>query len=592
MKIRPRPCDALIPDPMAPEIINRSVDRPPLAIAPSPEGDLEADLRRCQGAIAAAPDDALAYKNLGNALVALDRWAAAERAYRRALELDDTLAAAAANLGHVLLKRRELPGAIAAYGRALELDETLPKLWRLMGSALLEMGDPAGTIAALDRAIAADESDEVARWLLGSARQGVGDFDGAAAIFAAAIARSPDRPEPYLGLAQAHFYGERFEDAIATVEQGLKLDGRSPEQTVKLWVQLGVIYYEITELDRAAECFERALALDPDHADAHWGRANIWLHRGDYQNGFREFEWRWPAVLPRREFEQPAWEGEFLGDRTLLVYTQCGLGDILHLARYLPLVAERCDRLWVEVPSAMVRLVGAIAGVDGVVAAGEPLPPFEVQISLLSIPKLLTPHMAAIPRTVPYLPAPSGDANSSAKMPAIAKAPGEFHIGIAWASGRQPSLDGQRDHRTRSCPVADLVVALDHPAVRLHGLQVGPDRAALDALPPTVPIHDWGATIQDFADTAAIAQQLDLIVSVDTSVAHLAGGLGLETWVLLPHMPNWRWQLNRVDCPWYPTMALFRQERRGDWAAPLGAVRTLLRRRLGEPTSDRGVIHG
>jgi tetratricopeptide (TPR) repeat protein len=575
---RPR---ALIPDPMAPEIINRSVDWPSPGADSSPEGDL----RRCQGAIAAAPDNALAYKNLGNALVALGNWAAAERAYRRALAIDGTLAAAAANLGHVFLKRRDWPGAIAAYRRALELDETLPKLWRLLGSALLEAQDPAGAIAALDRAIAADGSDEVARWLLGSARQGMGDFDGAVAIFEDAIARSPNRPEPYLGLAQAHFYAERFEAAIAAVQNGLKLDGLSTEQTVKLWVQLGVIDYEIADLDRAADCFERALALDPNHADAHWGRANIWLHRGDYQNGFREFEWRWPAVLPRREFAQPVWNGEFLGDRTLLVYTQCGLGDILHLARYLPLVAERCDRLWVEVPPVMVRLVGAIAGVDGVVAAGEPLPPFDVQISLLSVPKLLTPHQAAIPRTVPYLPVP-------AEVPAIAKAPGEFHIGIAWASGRQPSLDGQRDHRARSCPVADLVAALDHPAVRLHGLQVGPDRAALETLPPTVPIVDWGKTINDFADTAAIAQQLDLIVSVDTSVAHLAGGLGLETWLLLPHMPNWRWQLNRVDCPWYPTMALFRQEHRGDWSAPLGAIRTLLRRRLGEPSRDRGVTHG
>ncbi len=562
--------------------VNFAAVRSAAAIAAAEEAyqvrDWERSRAWARAAIYGDPRDPRAYKILGNALQSLGDLAAATAAYRRAIALDPQFAAAWANLGSVAAQQGEPATAIAHWQTALDHDPGLVALYMPLGAAWAQQGEPDRAKTCYERAIAAGspEAITVKAWLgLGILAAQQHDYPQAKRAYERATALDPANAQGWLGLGQAWFYAEDYGQAIASYLRGLSLDPSAKQG----WSNLGTCYFHQLDLDRAAACYERALAIDPEFGDAHWARANLWLLQGDYGRGLPEFEWRWRSVLPSRSLGGQVWRGEPLQGETLLVYTQCGLGDLLQFARYLPLAAQRGARVIVEVPPPMVRLTAAIPGVVQVIPKGDRLPDTDYHIACMSLPHRMTTSLETIPTAIPYLSATASDWRPEFTA-AIAPDRPRLRVGIAWASGYQAIIDGERDYRTRSSDVRSFVKYLAQPGVQLHSLQVGHNGGDLEALPgfgsdrPLV--HDWRDHLHDLADTAALIAALDLVICVDTSVAHLAGALGKPTWLLVPWLPNWRWLLDRADSPWYPTMRLFRQPRPGDWDAVLSEVATAL----------------
>lgn len=357
----------------------------------------------------------------------------------------------------------------------------------------------------------------------------------------------------------------------------------APERA-EWWFNLGNLLQRRHRLDDAERVYARALRLAPDMVEGHFNRGTALLRAGRLAEGWREYEWRWkrPGAPQHFHTAAPTWDGGSFDGRTLLVHSEQGLGDVMQFCRFLPEVAARAGgtgRLVVECPPPLMGLLRA--SFPGLVFTPKgregdnptPRPPFQVQAALASLPGILGVTLETVPAPVPYLAVPEGTT-----VPALPDGEGRT-IGLVW--GSSPTFKG------RDAPLPDLLRALAVPGVRLVSLQVGPHAQALRALPEDarVGVIDAGAWIEaagsDFAVTAALMQRLDLIVSVDTATAHLAGGLGRPLLLALPHLPDWRWMLGREDSPWYPTARLIRQQAPGAWGEVLARLRDAVRERFG-----------
>jgi hypothetical protein len=290
------------------------------------------------------------------------------------------------------------------------------------------------------------------------------------------------------------------------------------------------------------------------------------LLMGDFTRGWPAYEWRVRATAPYAEqLAQPLWSGEqSLSHRTLLLYGEQGLGDIIQFCRYVPMVAGRAGRVVLEVPSALKALLGHFAGEVEVIAAGEARPPFDLHCSLLSLPRVFATTIATMPADVPYLSVPDA---SLEKWRARLPNSGLRRIGIVWAGNPKHKND-----RNRSIPLREMLPLLAQPDATFFSLQKDLRAEDADVLRSEPSLVQLAEGMDSFADTAAIISLLDLVISVDTSVVHLAGALGKPVWVLLPRAPDWRWMLDRDDSPWYPTARLFRQTRWRDWSNVIGRV--------------------
>jgi hypothetical protein len=315
--------------------------------------------------------------------------------------------------------------------------------------------------------------------------------------------------------------------------------------------------------------------MSPDHVPARWNRSLLFLLDGNFETGWAEYEWRWKRPQsPKRIFRAgKEWSGQPLNGKTIFVYEEQGLGDTLQFARYLPLLRQLNGKVIFEVLPSMVRLFSVFEGVDRLWVGirdkdTRATDCFDYHLSLMSLPKMFNTRLDSIPSKVPYLKADTRLTNIWQRR---MQPHDGVKVGIVWA-GHQSHKDDAR----RSIPLS-LFAPLKHvPGVKLYSLQVEKYPKWTDADPEFLFEQDFGPEISDFSDTAAIMENLDLIISVDTSVVHLAGALGKTTWVLLPHSPDWRWMTERKDSPWYPTMTLFRQQSPGDWAPVFKAVRQRL----------------
>jgi hypothetical protein len=320
----------------------------------------------------------------------------------------------------------------------------------------------------------------------------------------------------------------------------------------------------------AGELARHAAALYPDDADLRWNLAVAQLLLGDFDAGFAAHEARWQAAgfgsRPVAAIEaRPRWSGrESLRGGTILLFAEQGLGDSIQFLRYVPLVAAQAREVWLQVPPALASLAAGMAPNCRLLAAGEPWPEFDWQCPLLSLPHAFRTRLADVPASIPYLHANDLQVQQwQARLPAD----GRRRVGIVWSGN-----PGHGNDRNRSIALGLFRQLAAEPClfVSLQPQVRESDRAALAAWPGLL---DLGPQLNDFADTAALLATLDLVITVDTSVAHLAGALGRPVWVLLPYCPDWRWLLERTDSPWYPTARLYRQPARGDWAPVLAAVR-------------------
>jgi tetratricopeptide (TPR) repeat protein len=531
------------------------------------------------------------HHNLGNILRTLDRPGEAITCYERALALAPGSVDTLYNLGNTCQDLGQSERAAAHFERALRLNPEAIELHNNLGTALQDLGRFDEAIGCYRKALALRPDRVESLDNLGGALQAQGKLDEAQACYERALALRPDRAESNIGLGVVMRAKGRLEDAVARHQQALAVSPDHPDAHNNLGIaliDLGRRAQAITHHERAVAlqpgraelhynlgsvlqrqglyaealaCYGRALALNPAYAKAHLNRSLALLLRGEFDEGWQEYEWRYAVNVYDRKFERPLWSGEPLGGASILIHAEQGLGDTLQFIRYIPSVTERGGRVVLEVPASLVRLARTIPGPAEVVAAGDPLPTFECHCPLLSLPRVFKTNLATIPNAVPYLRVPADAAAGWAER--IPTMPG-LRVGVVWAGTTVGAIDLQ------------LLQSLwEVDGITWFSLQVGDRSGDISSL-AGVEMTDLSPWLTDFAETAAAVCRLDLVISVDTSVAHLAGALGRPTWLLLRYPPEWRWLLDRDDSPWYPTARLFRQRKEGDWPCVAREVATAL----------------
>lgn len=457
---------------------------------------------------------------------------AATYCIQSAIQLVPNWAEAHVNLGWIFHEQRKLDEAASCYRRALQLNPELAEAHHNLGLAIHDAGQPAAGIEHYRRALAIHPDYPHAHTNLANALKSQGHIDEAIAHYQAALAVKPDFAEAIHNLGSTWQSQGRFRESLA--------------------------------------CYERAVQIAPGFAEAQKNLAQLHLLLEDFETGWPRYEWRWKTgEIPPPVFTQPRWSGEPLTGQTILLCAEQGFGDTLQFIRYAPLLQGLGAKVVVLSPRSLVPLLSRCRGIDQLCGDEASLPEFDCYISLLSLPGVFQTTIATIPANVPYLFADESLVESwKAKLEPIRG----LRVGINW-QGR----GGDGDFRLRDLPLQELAKLAEIPGVQLISLQRGEAREQLLANAPRLPIVDLGDEIDTangaFMDTAAIMRSLDLVITSDTAVAHLAGGLGVTVWMGLPLVPNWRWFLNRSDSPWYPTMRVFRQTRANDWSNVLAEMR-------------------
>ncbi len=415
-----------------------------------------------------------------------------------------------------------------------------------LSAAAIAAGKPETARGLLHLAAVGLPDSLVAQMALGGALEKLGDHDAAEAAFERVTVLDPEHAVGYYGLARALGARGEMARAIATFRRAVAL---GPDEWSGRY-NFGVLLTNAGRPRDAIPHLRRAVALAPTLPAARHALSTALLAAGELEEGWREARW----CGPWRQYAQSAWDGRALEGRTILLYQEHGLGDTLQLCRYVPLVVARGGRVILEVQQPLVRLLGRLPGAERVVLAGEPLPPFDTHDAVMSLPARFGITPGTIPRAVPYLAA---DAGLVADWRARLGVSGLFTVGLTWAG----NLSNVNDVN-RSVPLAALAPLTGIPGVRFVGVQKGPAAEQAAGLS----LENLGPQLGNLDDTAALVSVLDLVISVDTSVAHLAGALGVPTWLLLSTPCDWRWELERESSPWYPSMRLFRQERPRAWA--------------------------
>jgi tetratricopeptide (TPR) repeat protein len=552
----------------------------------------------------------------------------------RALELDPRNAAALCNRGLALREIRELDAALSDYDRAIEIQADFAEVYSNRGVVLLELQRLDAALASCDRAIAINPQLAEAYSNRGDVLKELNQLNEALDSYDEAIKRKPDLAEAYsnranvlkelnrldaaldscnraieirVDFAEAHsnradvlWRLNRLDEALESCARALSIDpnlaqahcnrGAVLSELGRLRTALasydraiaidpgyaqahsnrGHVLQKLGQLDGAVRDYDKAIAIDPQLAVAHFNRSTALLLSGDFDKGLGGYEWRWKSEFGKSfeelgRFHQPRWTGkEAISGKTILLHSEQGLGDALQFCRYAPLVAESGAKVILEAPESLATLLRNLEGVSQIVANGKPLPHFDYQCPLLSLPLAFGTRLDTIPAPGRYLHAdPSKVAEWRARLGAKTKP----RIGLVFSGN-----PNHRNDARRSVALADLIRYLpaDFEYFCLQTEVRDSDVRTLEACPM---VSHFRAELEaGFHETAALCECLDLVISVDTSVAHLSGALGRKTWILLPRVPDWRWLLDRSDSPWYPTMTLFRQERRDDWTGVLGQL--------------------
>ncbi len=534
-----------------------------LGAALRPQGKNDEALAAYRRALALQPDFEEAHFNLGSILLEQDQLEGAKSHLERALALRPDCGETHHVMGMLLAREGKPEEAAASYRRAIELKPDLIEALNNLGNLCSKSGKHEEAIVCYERALALAPGFAEAHNNLGAVYRDQGKLEHAVACHERALALKPDYAEAHTNLGIVLRDQGKLEESAACHRRALALRSDFAEA----YNNLGNTLRSQGRVGEAGKSYEQALALDPGSIEARWNRALVALLQGDYASGWRDYEIRFRRRrnVPR-SFQQPLWRGEPLGGATILLHAEQGLGDTIQFLRYVSAVQAAAGSVILDVPASMMRLAEQISGVAAVVKTGDPLPEFAWHCPLMSLPLAFGTTLDSVPAEVPYLTVPE-DATRNANA-LIWPADG-LRVGLVW-SGNPRYLED----RVRSIHFSlfDPLLVLD--SARFFSLQMGP--AAEQLSKADARIVDLKSAIRDFADTAALIAQLDLVITVDTAVAHLAGALARPTWVLLPFAPDWRWHLEREDSSWYPTVRLFRQPRPGDWFAVIEQVRVEL----------------
>ncbi len=564
-------------------------------------GRLAEALASYDRAIAGQPDYAEAHCNRGVTLAALDRFAEALSSYDRALALRPDYVEARCNRGAVLHELNRCDEALSSYDRALLLRPDYAPAHSNRGNTLCELKRYDEALSSYDRALLLRPDFAEALTNRGNAFHALKRYDAALADHDRALLLRPDHAEAHSNRGNALHELRRFAEALESFDRALLLRpdyvkahynrGNALKELQSFDAALssydralalqpdyaeahcnrGVALHDIKRFDAALSSYASAVALRPDYADAHFNAAICRLLTGDFERGWAAHEWRWQTANLRnskRNFPQKPWlGGEDIAGKTVLLHAEQGFGDTIQFCRYAARVAERGARAIVEVQKPLHQLMRALPGAAQIVAKGEALPDFDLHCPLLSLPLAFATRLDTIPGDTPYLRAAAPATTAwSTRLPAGTRP----RIGLAW-SGRA----AHNNDRNRSIALAAFLPLLDVEATFISlQREVRPGDAAL--LQDRRELAHFGAELRDFSDTAALIANLDLVIAVDTAVAHLAGALAKPVWVLLPFVPDWRWLCDRDESPWYPTARLFRQDETRDWTSVVARVAAAL----------------
>ena len=521
-------------------------------VALSQLGRHEAAIALLQKAVAQMAGSAAVHHNLAKALHAAGQLDAAEHSFKDALQRQPEFADAWGNLGNLYKQLKRRAPAIDCYQRSLRLRPGWFMALNNLGNVLCDNKQAEKALPLLQQAVALKPDSADAHSNLGNALLDLQRPEEALAQYQQALQQLPDSPEYHLNLGNAYNDMDRPQAAETAYRRSLELDGTRG----RAWTNLGNALEMQKRYAEAESAYQTAIKQAPESPDAHFNLAVHHLAHGEFKQGWAGYEWGLKGAmrLPHRDFPQPRWQGEKQADETLLIYAEQGNGDTLQFLRYLPLAkAAHGGRLVLECQQCLSPLLASCAGPDEIVERqndGRIQPHFDRYVALMSLPHILGLG-SDIPTPIPYL-APSEKASADTAW--LADAPG-LKIGIAWTGNPL-----NKQNRRRSCPLSAFAGIAALPGVQLYSLLFGKANAELAEVdfPVTELALPWN-------ETAAAIQRLDLVISIDTAIAHLAGALGAPLWLLLPEPAEWRWQIGREDSPWYPQARLIRQTESGDW---------------------------
>jgi tetratricopeptide (TPR) repeat protein len=538
-----------------------------LGVARQQQGHSAEALSLIDAALRRMPQSADALANRGVALKSLNRLDEALSSYDAALAVNPGQIDALINRARILLLLDRYDAALEACDLALEQAPANPDAMGQKAHALLRLGRAAEALAIYDGVLTRRPADLETLNARSMTLLALNWLDQALDCVDHALAIDPEDTSAIVNRGNVLFRLGRMDEALSCAE---RIVSAKPDHVDAL-NNRGVALCSLIRFEEAIQSFRHALAVAPDKAEVHYSLALALLTLGDFADGWREYEWRWQSArwkAYRRDFAVPQWDGkESVAGKCLLLHAEQGMGDAIQFVRYAPLLAQRGARVIVEVPYQLKALFGAIPSIE-VVERGDPVADFDLHCALMSLPFALGTDLTTIPRDVPYLAA------APDRLARWRRRLGErrsLRVGVVWQGS--PAHEGDA---LRSIPLDVFGGVLSTPGIQFVSLQRDLSLRDAGVLNGFAGVLDIGEELADFADSAAVIALLDLVVTVDTAPAHLAGALGKPVWILLPFAPDFRWMLERSDSPWYPTARLFRQTARGDWTDPLQQIRDAL----------------
>jgi tetratricopeptide (TPR) repeat protein len=547
-----------------------------LGMALAQSGALGEALTSLDRAVALAPDLADAHGNRADVLVELRRPLEAIESYDRALTLAPQSFPNWCNRAAVLLDLRRHEEALGCYDRALAIEPQHVDVLAARGLVLNALDRCEEAVETLDRALALAPDHHFARRTRGVALLKLERPAPALADFQGVLAQHPDDEDALYNVAFSLVASECDGEALGVYDKLLTINPHH----VEALLGKGAALQNLTRFAEAVSIYDTVFAIDPQRADAHYSAATALLSLGDFRRGLAEYEWRRRAGRGSagsgsagsggagvvQQFREPIWLGESpLRDKTLLVHAEQGMGDVLYAVRYVPGLARQGARVVLQVHASLKPLLGGLEGAALVVARGEPLPAFDCQCPVMSLPYAMKTELATIPAEVPYIGAPADRVSHWRERIPHTTA---IRVGIVWCGN--PAF---KEDRRRSLKLAQIEPILATADVFFASLNPGIGEHERAEIAGRSNMLHLGSVFRDFADTAAVIAQLDLIITSDTSVAHLAGAMGRPVWIMLGFAPDWRFAHDREQCSWYPTARLFRQNTPGDWAGVIERVR-------------------
>ncbi len=517
-----------------------------------------------------SPDNPYPFFYLGLAREAAGDISGAMAAYRRSLSIDGDLAEAATNLANLFSAAGRKKEALDLYRRACSAAPENADVHLNLAKALYEGGMIGQAEASFCEVIRLRPGSVDAIDGLGRIRFDQGDFSEAAAFFRRALALDPEAAKTVNRLGCAHLSAGNPEEAAAAFKKAAAFDPSLAE----VFNNLGKAFRDLGRIERSVRCYDRAVAMEPDNPAFRFNRAVALLLKGDFKRGWQDYEFRLhPGAESRAQAflapDIPIWDGSPLAGRHLLVSAEQGFGDTIQFARYLRKIDRNGGRVTLHCPSALHRLFAGISDIDALTDSAAAAPKADVQVPIMSLARIFNTRLKTIPSEVPYL----GPGPRHLQKRSAVESFGGPKIGLVWSGN-----PGHRNDANRSIALSTLATVVDACPVPLYSLQKGPAARQIDASAMNERLIDVGSTFSDFADTAAVLSRLDLLITVDTAAAHLAGALAVPVWILLPFAPDWRWLTGRSDSPWYPTMRVFRQPAPGRWEPVIDQVASRIRR--------------